>query len=299
MTGTTGVTGMKEGARRVSIMQKAVTPAQSAAILEHGLDRVAGFAVRRDDAAYADRPDELRRLLALDGAGSPFSDDEVDVLIFPTAPTMQFEDAIGGTTREELHRTGGTFLERAPFLGTGFAPVDHAVPVWWLSPTRVAAGTRLVRFRSSGDPVVLAEYPDVATGWLVPGQPGRLPAVPSGNVGTYVAIDGGYRLADRVDDHVVIYEPSTGERVERPLADVEELFELQVLGTWNGLPVRVVARWDQDGEALARCVCLAHDADLAEGLGLERVEAGVYELTVPESSIDGLRTVKLEVPEGR
>jgi hypothetical protein len=288
-----------KGAVQVSIMQKAVTPAQSRAILEHGLDRVAGYVVRRADGEVAVRPDELYRLHALGYPGSPFSPTEaIDVLILPVAPTMRFEDAIGGTDRSDLVKTGGPFLDRPPFLGTGFAPVDRAVPVWWLAPTRVSPGTSLVRFQTTGDPEVLATYVDVATGWQVPGAADRLPSSPSLYVGTLASYEGGHRACDLIGDRVVMFEPESRARVDVPRSEVGDVFELQFLGSWNGLEVRLVDRWTVGGEALARCVYLGHDADLAEGLGLEKPEAGVYELTVPEAQLDGLRSVALQVVDG-
>lgn len=288
-----------KGAEHVSIMQKAVTPAQSRAILERGFDRVAGYVVQRADAEYADRPDELYQLHALGYEGSPFAPaDAVDVLIFPVAATMRFEDAIGGTDRSDLARTGGGFLDRPPFLGTGFAPVDRAVPVWWLAPTRVSPGAMLVRFQVSGDAEVLATYVDVATGWQVPGAEDRLPASPSVYVGTLASYQGGHRACDLMGDRVVMFDPKSRGRIDVARSEVGDVFELQYLGSWNGLDVRLVDRWSEAGEALARCVYLGHDADLAEGLRLDKLEAGVYELTVPEAQIDGIRTVALQVAGG-
>lgn len=279
----------------MTIMQKAVTPAQSEAIRTSGYDRVAGYTVRQSDAEAAVRPEEIRALHGLDDAGAPFAADHVDVLVFPVAPSMQFEDAVGGTTREEQQATGGAFLEHPPFRGTGFAPVERPVPLWWLAPTRVSPGTRLVRFDSTGTSQLLAEYGDVATGWLVPGATGRLPASPSLYVGTLAAVDGGYRACDLVDDRVILFEPSDGSRRELARREVGAIFELAYFGVWNGLDVRLVERWNDGEEALARCVSLTHDVELAEALGMERVEAGVYEATVPEARVAALRTVRLDV----
>ena len=95
-----------------------------------------------------------------------------------------------------------------------------------------------------------------------------------------------------------MFEPASLGRVDVPRSEVGDVFELQFLGAWNGLEVRLVDRWSEGGEALARCVYLGHDADIAEGLGLEKPEAGVYELTVPVAQIDGLRRVALQVVDG-
>ncbi|MFB6610036.1 hypothetical protein ACFCVO_06950 [Agromyces sp. NPDC056379] len=282
----------------MSSIQKAVTPAQSAAILERGLDTVAGYVVRRADAEYADTPAELYRLHALGFAGSPFDPaGAIDVLILPVAPTMQFEDAIGGTERSELAKTGGAFLDRPPFLGTGFAPVDRAVPVWWLAPTRVSPGTELVRYHQTGATEVLATYVDVATGWEIAGAVTRLPVTPSLLVGTLAEVDGAYRACDLVGDLVVMLDAATGDRVESARRDVQRVFELQMLGSWNGLELRLVEQGSNAGEPIARCVYLGHDADIAEGLGLVKIEAGVYELVVLEAQLEGLRTTMLEVAD--
>jgi hypothetical protein len=273
-------------------MQKAVTPAVSAAILEHGFDRVAGFVVRRADVATITRTADLFQVHALGYEGTPFHEDgPIDVLVFDPAPTMRFEDAIGGTTRDELRRTGGSFLDRPPFTGTGFAPVEASVPVWWLAPTRMAPGSKLVRFEQGVEPRVMMEYGDVGTGWLTPPSLPRHPDAPSAYVGTYATVDGVHRLADVVGDRVAIFEPSNASRAEVGLDAVESVFELHVLGSWNGLDVRVVATWPSEVGQQSRIVYLGHDADLAEGLGLVKIEAGVYEATVADSALDGVRNV--------
>lgn len=288
----------------MEIMQKAVTPQMSAAYLEGGYDRVAGFVVRAADVAFATTPAALYEAHGLGFPGSPFRPDSphVDVLRFPATAQLSFENATGGTDAETRAKTGGPFIDRPPFTGLGFVAVQGAVvPLYWLVHSRVPAGSELVRVSADGTQQVIARFVDVGHGWqsdVVQVRPPS-PIVPR-HVGPMAQWQGAYWSADLLgDDQVVLVapgEPAPELGFERtpagrwrrvvPRAEVTELFELRVDARWNGLEVRVVDQFrGPDGQDYARVSYTGHNADLAEGLRLEKIDAAVYEATVPAGSL--------------
>lgn len=286
------------------LMQKAVTPAVSAAILEHGYDRVSGFVLRAEDVRFATTAELLFEAHGLGFPGSPFRADapSVDLLRFPTSGQLRFEDAVGGTDDASRRSTGGPFLDRPPFTGLGFQAVHgEVVPQFWLMHTRVPAGTELVRVHADGTTTALARFTDVGHGW----QPEGGDAVPGPALSRFVGLmarwrgeylaadvlaDGGIVVASEVEPEPVLdgFTVTPGGRWSRevPRDEVTELFELVVTATWDGLPVRVVDQWTgEDDEPVARVSYTGHDADLAESHSLEKLDAAVYEATVPMSAL--------------
>jgi hypothetical protein len=296
-----------------TLMQKAVTPQLSAAYLDGGYDRVAGFVVRADTVAAATTAAELVEVHGLTFPGSPWTADSphVDVLRFRATPQLRFEDAIGGVDAASRSRTGGPFLDRPPFTGTGFVATGlGVVPLYWLVHSRIPAGAELVRVGADGTSTLLATYVDVGHGWRAAGAAVQRPLSPvvSRFVGPLARWQDGYLSADPLDDGTTVlvaetrpadelgFEQAETGRWRRlvPTADLAELFEMSVTGTWNGLPVRVVDQWkDGDGTVVARVSCTGHDADLAEGLRLQKVDAAVYEATVPLANVTQVQTAQL------
>lgn len=292
-------------------MQKAVTPQMSRAYLEGGYDRVAGFVVRAADVAFATTPSAVHAAHGLGFPGSPHRPDapHVDVLRFPAAPQLRFEDAVGGTDAETRARTGGPFVDRPPFTGLGFVAVrDAVVPLYWLVHSRVPAGSQLVRLAADGGQTVLATYVDVGHGW----RSDIVPVTPPGPrvsrfVGPMAQWHGTYLSADPLQDGDVVvvaevappqelgFEETPAGRWRRvvPTSEVTEMFELMVTARWNGLPVRVVDQWTTAEGAASRVSYTGHDADLAEGLRLEKVDAAVYEATVPTAALQDVTPTQL------
>jgi hypothetical protein len=282
------------------VLQKAVTPQVSAAYLR-GYDRVAGFFVPVDAADWARTPADLFIVHALGFPGSPIGPDadHVDVLRMPVTAQLQVEDAIGGTDATTRAITGGPFIDRPPFTGNGFAPVPgHVVPVYWMRHSRVPAGTELIRFDRTGTATLLARYVDIAHTWVGPsvvagGGTPRLTTL----VGPQATWLGATFSADVLDDSVVLategpqppqyrFEQTAAGRWRREIArsEAESLYELQVTGRLMGLAVRVVDSFrDGQGTPVSRVSSIERNADVAEGLGLEKLDAGVYEATVPTS----------------
>lgn len=291
------------------LLQKALMPAQSEAILRGGWDQLAGFVVRAADVAWARTPAELIEAHGLGFAGSPLGDssEHIDVLRFLPSPTMQLITATGGIDAATRARTGGPFVDRAPFTGTGFVHTPgHVIPLWWLVPARIAPGTELVRIDRSGSAVVRARYVDVGTGWIGDsaqvGEP--RPRRISRHVGTLASLGARHVPADLLPGSagIALAEPDAGApgAVRRRVvtsAEVDELFEIEMTGTWNGLKLRIIDEWiDQNGVATVRCSSLEMNADLAEALGLVKVDAAVYEFIAPKSALENLGAMKREVP---
>ena len=62
---------------------------------------------------------------------------------------------------------------------------------------------------------------------------------------------------------------------------------MNVTARWNGLEMRVVDQWtDAQGQPIHRVTYLGHNADLDEGLRLEKVDPGVYEASIPGAPQD-------------
>ncbi|TFD86085.1 hypothetical protein [Cryobacterium serini] len=294
-----------------TILQKVVTPQASAAYLASGWDRVAGFVVQVDDVAYATTPAQLFEIHGLGYPGSPFfaADPFVDVLRFPSYPTLQFVNAIGGVDQATRALTGGPFVDRAPFTGTGFATAEgRIVPVWWLTHTRLAPDSVLVRIFADGSSQELARYPDVGRGWVVDGVAvgRRLPR--SRFVGTLASFNGAYYVADVLEggsrvalamdaepaDSLFVQTAAGTWRREIAREDAQQILELSVEANWNGLELRIVDEWtDATGVDRSRGSYVGHNADLAEGLRLVKLEAGVYEVTLPKDALEDVKTSQL------
>lgn len=269
------------------LMQKAVTPGLSHAYLTVGYDRVSGFAVRAADVEFASTPALLYGAHGLAFEGTPFDPDAewVDILQFESSPRLQFE------------------------------PVrEHLLPLWWLRHTRLTPGAELIRVFRDRSRVTLARYGDVATGWIPTTMPTnlhrRLPL--SRCVGPVAKYRGSYVEADVIfgGQSVILalanrplndtgFMPTPGGRWRKvvPRHEVEEIFELVITARWGGLAVRVVDQWeDAAGVVAFKISSIGHDEQLARSLGMDHIEAGVYEATVAAADLTDLTTTQL-VPE--
>src|SRR5690606_23501442 len=124
----------------------------------------------------------------------------------PATPQLRFEDAIGGVDNASQARTGGPFIDRPPFSGLGFVPVEgHLVPLYWLVHSRVPAGSELVRVHADGRQQLLARYLDVAQGWESVSAPVGPPRAPiSRFVGPMAQWRGAYLSADPLGEELVV-----------------------------------------------------------------------------------------------
>lgn len=177
---------------------------------------------------------------------------------------------------------------------------------------RVPAGSELIRIKRGGMQILLGRYVDVATGWHTIEPPVSNLPVPSRYVGPLATWGGEVYPADVLGDQVVLAAqgPVSGAefvptaagrwRLEVPRSQVTEVVEMYVTARWNGLEVRVVdSGRGASGEGLARVSYIGHNADLAEGLNMSKVDAGVYEATVPSAGLENLTTAQLVPPAWR
>ncbi|TRW45985.1 hypothetical protein [Georgenia yuyongxinii] len=292
-----------------TVMQKAITPQMSAAYLERGLDRVAGFVLPAAAASAVTTTAALFELHGLGFPGSPFSPDRpIDILHLPVSPTATLLPATGGTDEASRQANGGKFLDRPPFAGTGFATTgDVVAPLSWLEHTRISPGARLWRFDpGAAEPELIGTYHGVAFGWQNHLAADELHALaPSKFVGHVAKLELGAFAADvKTDDDggpTVVTLVTMSEQAEQHgftrtkagtwakqvvAADVE-LFEIHAGARWHGIPVRIVDQGPApDGQQLCRITSLAHDADVAERLLMDKVDAGVYETTAPLADLE-------------
>lgn len=296
-----------------TILQKAVTPQQVDGYLRSGFDRVSGFVLRAADGLEATTPAELFHAHALGFPGSPFNadDGEIHVLLFPAQPQMSIEDAIGGNDKEGAGKTGGAFVEPAPFTGTGFAPwPGHVAPVYWVRHSRVPAGAELHKVTADGARTHVATFADTATGWqAAQGLPELTPpttpfpssrlvgptAVHQGD--TFVAdpLFGGETVALCATQETDGFERTPLGRYRRvvPMSALSELTEVLMTGTVAGLPVRVVDMFKAESGPVLRVSYTGHLSVLAEAFGLQKMDAGVYETQIQVDALRDPRTVQL------
>lgn len=299
-----------------TIMQKAVLPNEVDVYLRSGADQVAGFVLRAADVAEARTPAQIFEAHGLGFPESPFSPDmlSVHVVRFPATPQLRFEDAIGGTDNATAARTGGPFVDRPPFTGIGFSSWSGGTaPLYWLVRSRLPAGSELLRFSVDGSSTLVARYVDVATGWVggegqPPLVPAQVPAVPAPYIGLMARFEGNLYSADLLVDagRVVLSSPANPAgstalvqtpigrwRREVALADLSELFELSMTGWINGLHMRVIDNAQHDGKPALWVTYIGHNADIAEGLGLRKMDAGVYDAMIPADALTDVQTIQM------
>lgn len=304
------------------MLQKAVTPAVSAAYLDKGFDRVAGFVVPAAEVASVTTTAQLMELHGLAYPGSPFRPDRpIDVLHTPQPATARLLRATGGSTPDQREATGGPFLEPEPFTGTGLAETDGVVvTLSWLEHTRLEPGSRLWRFHPErSEPELVGTYHGPAFGWEDHrDDAGTLHAVaPSTFVGPSARTDDGVfaaQLETAEDGKIVTVTLVSGSAIVAdkgftatesgtwakrvPVGQVDAVFELHVAATWRGMPVRVVERFraEDDGADQARVFALGLNAAAAARLRMGRVEPGVYESTVPFTELEKPETTQRFAP---
>lgn len=282
--------------RSMDIFEKVVSPARRR-LWTQGDEFLCGFVARHVDVSWARTSSEVLEAhgYAADDplfAGEPF----VDVLRFHPRATLTFVPATGA-----VDGGGEGFVGLPPFTGTGFSPTTKGlVPLWWVEPTRVPAGSELWRIHTDGREEFLSAYANVASGW----QPGQGRALPSDVCGTFSRWKGVSFLADELEnDRVVLasFRPfDGGKATERGLwahvveaEEIEDVHALRLTATLNGLRFQVARRWNDGTGTVARLVYIGRDAPSADDAGLERVDAGVYETTARLEDVTDVRGEEL------
>lgn len=288
----------------MTFLQKAIMPARERAWLSAGDDLLCGYVVDASDAAWATTPAQLVQVHGLDFPGSPYAADPdfVDVIRFPATSGTPVIPALGVVG--EI--VGGPFSDHPPFDPRGFAPGERTVPVWWLDPIRVPAGSELWRVLRDGTEELIATYPHVAAGWVSSADyptPREGDVLPSESLGVFGEWNGARVIADVLPAGQIV----VASRIELPgmhlvargfwatvaeAGDVSQLGLLRIVGRWNGQPCQVVRSLDGDQ---VRIVSLGRDAFAAEAAGMQKTDAGVYEATVSREELSDLAGVSTVV----
>ncbi len=287
------------------IFQKALSPAHVALLVEGNYDTVSGYVLNAADVAGVQNPTELFQAHGLGFPGSPWDSgaDFLDVLRFGEPPVVYIHTPVAPG-----------FVDRPPFTGTGFTSWDGGgvAPLYFLDEVRIPAGAELWRIRVGRPEQLLAVYRDVAAGWAVVegadlGEPREnVPEVILGWVGVW----DGYRFsADLVKEDTVVVLAAASEppvevagftrtgrgcwRREVPVGEMDDLFELNATCCWREQPFRITGvEQGEDGQRHFRLFYTGHNADVAESLGLNKSDAGVYWTVVPESETAGLELIQ-------
>lgn len=298
-----------------AVVQKAITPAMSDQMYRSSYERIAGYVV---PAAALDGVTDLPTLFeahALRFPGSPYDDDRpLDVIRFRAESNLNIERASGGRDAHEARRNGGAFVEHAPFTGTGFtAAQGRSVPLYWVPTHRPPVGAELWRYPGSSAPEFRARYGGAAEGWVF--RPDLEESRPAHGrdlsrfTGGLASVGGNVYVADLVGDLVdivttdpaapaVFGAPRCGVRSARVSRDaIEGYFELDVRTEHNGVEFRITGqRRDATLGPVLEGTSLTHNVQILEGLGLTKIDAGVYEADLPYALLETARTETLQLP---
>ncbi|MET1155537.1 hypothetical protein [Arthrobacter sp.] len=286
-----------------TILQKAVTPALGLSYLANSSDTVAGYVLRASDVIGAGTPELLFDAHGLGFPGSPWRRES------ETIDVIRFQSPIGDYLHDAV---APEFVDREPFTGTGFTSWDGGqAPLFYLDEVRLPAGAELWRIGANGSEDLLGVYVDVARGWAVVADEARVepkPVPPSSLLGWRATWRGAEFVADVVDDGNTVVLSSPGEppadvygfektprgvwRAKVPLADISDIYELNVSCTFNGLEFRVIDAATDGTRRLFRLSYTGHNADFAEGLQLEKADAGVYRTVAAEDDVQDLQFVQ-------
>jgi hypothetical protein len=261
------------------VLEKVVAPWISTGILEQGYYHLGGHVARAVDVAGL-TPSQLLDAWGLRYDGSPFPGDagHVDVLRFPVHPLMLLSTPADATPRPW------------PTYPNGFLGGPNVVPVWRLDRTRVPIGGELWRRSTTGDEL-LASFEGPAMGWR--GSRGYFPPVhfvgtrakwseldlPAeiSRDGTSVELVSVSAAAPVGFDQV---RPEVWRRVVLR-AEVDQLFELVLTCTYEGVPCRIL----QHTPAKSRVLLLTDDPEDARRLAAEEADIGAFELTVDTAKL--------------
>ncbi len=161
---------------QLAIMQKVVPHGHVAWYLEQGYDRVGGFVHLTSDVAELQTPAQLYEALGLLYDDSPFApgDEGVYVIRWPAYCPDVYRVPFGGATEAEMAAWGeaGWVVERAPFVGTGFAPGSAgSIREFKVDSIRLPYGSEMYYLAPDRSERFVAMYDPDRLGWLRP-EPG-------------------------------------------------------------------------------------------------------------------------------
>jgi hypothetical protein len=259
------------------VLQKLLTGAVAAAIVERGSDHVGGYVTLASEVARLRTPRQLLAAYGVDGAPE-FAD------------VVRFEQPRLAT----LARPGPAERPWQTFPN-GFLLGDSLARVWVMGRTRYSYGAEYWRIRSDGEQKCLSNYAGVARGWAG----ARQWRPPSPIIGTMARWRGGEFFADVRAGSVLLSAitgdgPSGFEQV-RPGAWVStvpvsecQIFERVFTAEVDGLSVRLLRRSASQADVLL----LSDDPAEAARIGATLVEPGVYEATVETSRLANTQGVE-------
>ncbi|PPB49527.1 hypothetical protein C4K88_07540 [Arthrobacter pityocampae] len=284
------------------IFQKALSPAHTRFLVEGNQDTVAGYVVGAGEVAKL----SAAQLFEAHGLGFPGS---------PFDPAAEFVDVLRFADPLPVYVTtpvAPEFVDHPPFKGHGFTAWEGGfAPLYFLDECRIPVESELWRVHADAREELVAVYRDVARGWTVLPTSGfaqpaaRVPEVVMG----WVAVWNGVRFSADVlvGGAEVMLAASTAppagvtgfRQTGRgcwgrivPIGEVDEVFELLARCRFEGQPFRITAVAEQDGQRVFRLSYTGHDSGVAEGLGLNKADAGVYWTVVPETAVTDVEFVQ-------
>ena len=284
---------VREDPGRPTIMQKTIAPDQVDDYLNQGYDRVSGFVHRASDVGHLTTPATLYRTLGLDYPGTPFRQDAdtAYVLRWPAYHPSLYRIPIGGQNEVAMRAMEGWVIERAPFRGNGFAPSDtsEAIPELKLDNIRLPHGSQLWQIRSDGTETLIAVLDSDVPIWR---RIGEGPMMRNGYVARWRGRD--YE-ASPDGARVRLYQPEPGDGFEEvrpgrfvlvlPVTEVDDLAYVRATCSWKGEPFIVLA----EHGARLWLEYTGGKRPVAESMGLEEVDFGVYRGWAPTNEVTDLR----------
>lgn len=268
------------------VLQKLLTGGMAGAVVQDGLDEVAGTVVGAADASSLRTPAEILAAYGFDEQAST-EPEFIDVVRFA-------QPVLGRLSVPSAHDTSRPW----PTYPTGFLRASTLVPVWNLARTRYPVGAEYWRIRSDGEQKPLSIYAGTGRGWR--GAKGWRP--PARFVGTKARWQGVEYVADVDGDQVLLTlgedDGPDGFEMVRPRIWVRavpidecEVFEIVATANVGETPVRVL---EADGTN-ARVELVSDDPENADRIGATLTEPGIFEAVVPMGRLAGLQVVANEL----
>ncbi len=273
----------------MSVLERLLVPAVAQRIVEQGYDALSGPVYRPEDL-FGLPPAERIAALRLDGESSPFGEDpeHVDIIRFGTNPLMDL--------RSPTPAPGA--VERPwPTYDNGF--LANAAPVWFLTMTRMPVSTRYIRVSRDGSEQEFSRYDGAAWGWRR--AKGYFPPLhiigprvkwngldlPASYAADLQSLELVWVGDEGVPEGFSPARPRVHSRVV-PLAECDEVFEITLIATWRGEPVRIL---QQAGEQ-ALLLLTQPTPHAVELLGAVALEPGLFQTTAPASELEGMVGVR-------
>lgn len=302
-----------------TIMQQTLPIDHLARYLRHDYPWVGGYVHRFADVAGLITPAQLMAGLGLAYDGSPFvaTADAVLALRWPMVGSGLYRTPFGGPTEAAMRAMpGGWVIEGPPFSGTGFAAGDGPpIPEFKVESVPLPHGAELYRIDVTGRQVPIAVFDADRARWTATAASGmsimRDPAAYGADSQRYQGPSGRIRDGFRAGWRGTEYEASSdGVTVRLYAAEATPGFERVIEGrylrvvrpeelhamayehtvcTWRDRPFKVLR--EQDGWFLLEY--LGGQAPVAEALGLDRFDRGVYHGWARPADVMDVRTERV------